>query len=182
MSTEHASIGIPDYINQSYQVLGLEEMQLKIQRAMAFQEQIKKLLDVDSDDEALEKIRDLWLNEDCVSGLTQLRIVKLENELKTAKKTIERLVNADNNESQLSGIAAFLNMPSDTKQPDICMAILNLKKENKKAFYSNFHLEVIAKYLKLEDNVKGVDVLAKVIELQEELDEAKLTITRLVNE
>jgi hypothetical protein len=82
----------------------------------------------------------------------------------------------------ISGIASFLNLPSDAKQPDICFAIMELKQEKKKYYKGYFQLEVISKYLKLPENCKPMDITTEVIELKEELDQAKKIIARLVGE
>jgi len=95
---------------------------------------------------------------------------KLENK----DREIKRL-NGD-----ISGIASFLNLPSDAKQPDICFAIMELKQEKKKYYKGYFQLEVISKYLKLPENCKPMDITTEVIELKEELDQAKKIIARLV--
>jgi hypothetical protein len=80
----------------------------------------------------------------------------------------------------ISGIASFLNLPSDAKQPDICFAIMELKQEKKKYYKGYFQLEVISKYLKLPENCKPMDITTEVIELKEEMDQAKKIIARLV--
>jgi hypothetical protein len=101
-------------------------------------------------------------------------IAKIEQLTGDKDREIERL-NGD-----ISGIASFLNLPSDAKQPDICFAIMELKQEKKKYYKGYFQLEVISKYLKLPENCKPMDITTEVIELKEELDQAKKIIARLV--
>jgi hypothetical protein len=59
---------------------------------------------------------------------------------------------------------------------------MELKQEKKKYYKGYFQLEVISKYLKLPENCKPMDITTEVIELKEELDQAKKIIARLVGE
>lgn len=101
-------------------------------------------------------------------------IAKIEQLTGDKDREIERLNRC------ISGIASFLDLPSDAKQPDICFAIMELKQEKKKYYKGYFQLEVISKYLKLPENCKPMDITTEVIELKEELDQAKKIIARLV--
>lgn len=122
-----------------------------------------------SNEEAIAEIKRLQANDSATYDPFQDKY-KLENK----DREIKRL-NGD-----ISGIASFLNLPSDAKQPDICFAIMELKQEKKKYYKGYFQLEVISKYLKLPENCKPMDITTEVIELKEELDQAKKIIARLV--
>ena len=124
-----------------------------------------------SNEEAIAEIKRLQANDSATYDPFQDKY-KLENK----DREIKRL-NGD-----ISGIASFLNLPSDAKQPDICFAIMELKLEKKKYYKGYFQLEVISKYLKLPENCKPMDITTEVIELKEELDQAKKIIARLVGE
>ena len=124
-----------------------------------------------SNEEAIAEIKRLQANDSATYDPFQDKY-KLENK----DREIKRL-NGD-----ISGIASFLNLPSDAKQPDICFAIMELKQEKKKYYKGYFQLEVISKYLKLPENCKPMDITTEVIELKEELDQAKKVIARLVGE
>ena len=124
-----------------------------------------------SNEEAIAEIKRLQANDSATYDPFQDKY-KLENK----DREIKRL-NGD-----ISGIASFLNLPSDAKQPDICFAIMELKQEKKKYYKGYFQLEVISKYLKLPENCKPMDITTEVIELKEELDQAKKIIARLVGE
>jgi hypothetical protein len=128
-----------------------------------------------SNEEAIAEIKRLQANDSATYDPFQDKY-KLEQLTGGKDREIKRL-NGD-----ISGIASFLNLPSDAKQPDICFAIMELKQEKKKYYKGYFQLEVISKYLKLPENCKPMDITTEVIELKEELDQAKKVIARLVGE
>jgi len=79
-----------------------------------------------SNEEAIAEIKRLQANDSATYDPFNEAIAKIEQLTGDKDREIERLNRC------ISGIASFLDLPSDTKQPDICFAIMELRQKYKK--------------------------------------------------
>ena len=172
---------------------GFYKLQDNVQQAFLFRDRVQSLVSIGtiSEEDIIERLENRikgWEESSQFRENVKQCLIDLvgkdltDDEAISEIKRLQQVAVDGSSSRSMTGIAQFLGLPDDTKQPDICFAIMELKNKNKKYFKDSFQLEVIAKYLKLPGDCKPSDIFTEVIELKEELTQSKKIIARLVGE